>query len=185
MQYCFTYTCQTVQILIQHSLFLSGNIRIYKNVHIKTFYIKNDILNNFNQLSFFIVGGKNCSVKKKHRIFPTAAVSVMIACFTTISGLFLILYLGLHYCVKKQNPIRAVFWRTIVCFNFKPFSIQVYFFTILKTCIHMFSLLYITFYVLLHLIRLAIYNIAKIVRNMMLEFYLQRVLYAGKILYNK
>lgn len=139
-------------ILIHHSLFLSGNIRIYKNVHIKTFYIKKDILNIFNQLSFFILGGKNCSVKKKHRIFPTAVVSVMIACFTTISGLFLILYLGLHYCVKKQNPIRAVFWRTIVCFNFKPFSIQVYFFTILKTCIHMF------FLAVYHLLRLTSFN---------------------------
>nr|XP_022295598.1 uncharacterized protein LOC111105545 isoform X3 [Crassostrea virginica] len=54
-------------------------------------------------------GGKNCTNKKKHRIFPTTVVSVMIASFATIFGLFLIFYLGLHYCVKKQNPNRAVF----------------------------------------------------------------------------
>nr|XP_022295398.1 platelet endothelial aggregation receptor 1-like [Crassostrea virginica] len=54
-------------------------------------------------------GGKNCTNKKKHLTFPTVAVSVVLACFTAISGLFLIFYLGLHYYVTKKKPIAAVF----------------------------------------------------------------------------
>lgn len=92
---------------MQLSSCLSVNSRICKKkVHIKTFHIK-DLQYSF--IFFFILGGKNCTNKKKHRTFPTVAVSVVLACFTAISGLFLIFYLGLHYYVTKKKPIAAVF----------------------------------------------------------------------------
>ena len=116
--------------LMQLSSFLSVNSRICKKKFtIKLFKYSHYTQHSFLFFLFFISGGKNCTNKKKHRTFPTVAVSVVLSCFTALSGLFLIFYVGLHYYVTKKKPI-ASFWTTIVGLTFWSISFKLY--TIMK-----------------------------------------------------
>lgn len=81
---------------------------------LKLFILKKRFTIEFHFFKFSISGGNICSNKKKHLTFTTITVSVLFACYTAITGLFLIFYFGLHHYVTKNKPIAAVFWTTVV-----------------------------------------------------------------------
>ena len=75
----------------------------YEYNFLKSHYIKITLIH----FAFYILELHRCSNKRKHLNFSRHFLSVTTACFTAISGVFLVLYTGLHFLkIEIQQKTR-------------------------------------------------------------------------------